>query len=415
MAPVGPQVTKPKIKLKVKLKPLQWTRVLLLPESDPKRPDLVWNTMKEPDIDIDEITSLFSVKKKEQAPVLEKKPTILKKTFLDSKRAQEVGISRAKLPPIDAISKALITMDENILSEDNVDALLLIAITKEELEAYKNNQESEGIWEKNEMFLIELNGIPNYKEKLKIWSTKFKYEFILLKIFESFSYMVPACKELKENKHFHKVLLAILSLGNIMNGGTAKGQADGFSLDLLPKLAGIKDSNGKSILTFIGTIVNREDPSFEGFKNKFPNLEKAAGYSMSETKKKLDELISMVNIVEKGLNKLNTGDEFCNKANHSLLEAQKKVEELKKLEEGNKNTYHETIKFFGYKEKDKYYDENGLFFKMLLQFFKEMDKNMPKLDVKKVLDYQKRNKGKKIDQSALMKNLVSQLKQKVHG
>ena len=40
---------------------------------------------------------------------------------------------------------------------------------------------------------------------------------------------------------------------------------------------------------------------------------------------------------------------------------------------------------------------------------------MPKLDVKKVLDYQKRNKGKKIDQSALMKNLVSQLKQKVHG
>ena len=85
------------------------------------------------------------------------------------------------------------------------------------------------------------------------------------------------------------------------------------------------------------------------------------------------------------------------------------------MEEGNKNTYHETIKFFGYKEKDKYYDENGLFFKMLLQFFKEMDKNMPKLDVKKVLDYQKRNKGKKIDQSALMKNLVSQLKQKVHG
>ena len=415
IAPVGPQVTKPKIKLKVKLKPLQWSRVLLLPKSDPKRPDLVWNTMKEPDIDIDEITSLFSVKKKEQAPEVEKKPVILKKTFLDSKRAQEVGISRAKLPPITSIAKALITMDENVLSEDNVDALLLIAITKEELEAYKNNQEFEGVWEKNEMFLIELNDIPNYKEKLKIWSTKFKYEFILQKIFESFAYMVPACKELKESKHFYKVLLAILSLGNIMNGGTAKGQADGFSLDLLPKLSGIKDSSGQSILTFIGTIVNREDQSFEGFKNKFPNLEKAAGYSMNETKKKLDELISMVNTVEKGLNNLNTGDEFCNKANHSLLEAQKKVKELKKLEEDNKNMYHETIKFFGYKEKDKYYDENGLFFKMLLKFFKEMDKNMPKLDVKKVLDYQKRNKGKKVDQGALMKNLMSQLKQKVHG
>ena len=413
MAPVGPQPTKPKIKLKVKLKPLQWTRMLLMPETDKTRPDLVWNSIKEPEINIDEVTSLFSVKKKEQAPVIERKPTVLKKTFLDSKRAQEVGISRAKLPPINQISKALITMDDKILSEDNIDALLLIAITKEELEAYKNNQESEGVWEKNEMFLIELNDIPNYKEKLKIWSTIFKYDFILPKIYDSFNFMIPACKELKENKHFHKVLAAILTLGNIMNAGTAKGQADGYSLDLLPKLAGIKDNNGNSLLKFICTKTHKEDPTFEGFKNKFPNLEKAAGFSMSETKKKLDELCNMVNTVDKGLNNLDIGDEFCTKAKNSLSVAKKKVEELKQKEEENKKTYHETIKFLGYKEKDKYYEENGLFFKMLLNFFKEVDKQMPKLDIKKVMDSQKRTMGKKVDQNALMKDLQNQLKKKV--
>ena len=412
MAPRGPQPTKPKIKLKVKVKPMQWTRMLLLPANDPKRPDLVWNTVKEPEIDVDEIISLFSVKKKEQAQVVERKKTIIKKTFLDSKRAQEVGISRAKLPPIKDISKALITMDDKILSEDNIDAILLIAITKEELEQFKNNQDSEGVWEKNELFLVELNEIPNYKEKLKIWSNILKYEFILPKITESFNYMIPACKELKENKHFHKVLSAILSLGNIMNGGTAKGQADGFSLDILPKLSGIKDSLGNSILTFICSKTNKEDPTFEGFKNKFPNLEKAAGYSMSETKKKLDDLCNMVNSVEKSLNDLNIGDEFCSKANHSLAMALEKVKDLKEKEEKNKKEYHETIKFFGYKEKDKYYEENGLFFKMLLEFFKEMDKQMPKLEVKKILDFQKSGFGKKIDQGALMKNLMSQLKQK---
>ena len=52
---------------------------------------------------------------------------------------------------------------------------------------------------------------------------------------------------------------------------------------------------------------------------------------------------------------------------------------------------------------------------MLLQFFKEVDNNMPKLDVKKVIDYQKLNMGKKIDQSELMKNLMSQLKKRVQG
>ena len=50
---------------------------------------------------------------------------------------------------------------------------------------------------------------------------------------------------------------------------------------------------------------------------------------------------------------------------------------------------------------------------MLLTFFKEIDKAMPKLDVKKVISSQNRVVGKKVDQSALMNNLMSQLKKKV--
>ena len=410
----GPQPTKPKLKLKTKVKPLQWTRVLLLPENDPKRPDLVWNTIKEPDIDIDEIISLFGVKKKEETSKAERKQTVVKKTFLDSKRAQEVGISIAKLPKIQIISKALLTMDEKALNENNIDALLLIAITKEELDLYKS-MGPDGVWEKNEMFLIELNEIPNYQEKLKVWSLILKYEFLMPRLEEAFEYMIPACEEIKKSKHFQLFLATILSLGNVMNGGTTKGQADGFSLDLLPKLSGIKDSLGNNILTFICSKANKNDPSFEGFKNKFPQLEKAAGFSMSETKKKLDELNNMVNTVDKLLTNLNTQDEFIKKATNSLEGAKGKIKIYIKKEEDNEKFYHETIKFFGYKDKDKYYEENGLFFKMLLNFFKEVDKNMPKLDVKRVLDYQNRVVGKKVDQHALMRGLMSQLKQKIQG
>ena len=409
----GPQPTKPKIKLKVKVKPLQWARVLLLPENDPKRPNLVWNNIKEPDIDIDEITSLFSVKKKEITEKVEKKPTIVKKTFLDNKRAQEVGISLAKLPSINIIEKALINMDEKALTEDNIDSLLLIAITKEEYNMYKS-MGSDGVWEKNDKFLIELNEIPYYKEKLKIWSTILKYEFLIPRLEDSFKYLIPACKELKNNKHFHEILGTILSLGNIMNGGTSKGQADGFSLDLLPKLEGLKDSTGHSILTFICSKTNKEDPSFEGFKNKFPYLEKAATYSLNETKKKVDELNNMVNIVDKLLYEVKTEDEFVENASNSLRGAKAKVDVFKNQEEKNRSFYHETIKFFGYKDSDKYYDENGLFFKMLLNFFKDVEKQMPELDVKRVID-QNRVVGKKLDQSKLMSNLMSQLKQRIQG
>ena len=409
----GPQPTKPKIKLKVKVKPLQWTRVLLLPESDPKRPDLVWNKMKEPDIDIDEITSLFAIKKKEIAQPV-KKEKIAKKKFLDDKRAQQVGISIAKLPKVEVIQKALINMDDKLLTEDNIDSLLLIAITKEELIAYRNLG-SDGVWEKNEQYLIELNDVPYYKEKLKVWSTILKYDFLIPRLEESFKYLIPACEELKKNKHFHEVLGTILALGNIMNGGTAKGQADGFSLDLLPKLSGLKDSMGHGLLTFVCTKTNKEDPSFEGFKNKFPYLEKASKYSMNETKKKVDELSNMVNIVDKLIMEINAQDNFMFNAQNSLRGAKEKANMFKYKEEKNRNVYHETVKFFGYKEKDKYYDENGLFFKMLLGFFNEVEKQMPKLDVKRVFDYQSRVVGRKVDQSKMMNDLMSQLKQRIQG
>ena len=199
-----------------------------------------------------------------------------------------------------------------------------------------------------------------------------------------------------------------------MNGVTSKGQADGFSLDLLPKLEGLKDSTGHSILTFICTKTNKEDPSFEGFKNQFPYLEKAATYSLNETKKKVDELNNMVNLVDKLLVEVKVEDEFVINASSSLRGAKAKVDIFKSKEEKNRSVYHDTIKFFGYKDSDKYYDENGLFFKMLLNFFKDVEKQMPKLDIKRVIT-QSRVVGKKLDQSKLMSNLMSQLKQRIQG
>ena len=78
-------------------------------------------------------------------------------------------------------------------------------------------------------------------EVLCFWySRPSKYEFIIPKLDESFKYLIPACEELKSNKHFHEYLGTILGLGNIMNGGTSKGLADGFSSDLLPKLSTYK-------------------------------------------------------------------------------------------------------------------------------------------------------------------------------
>ena len=389
--------TKPKIVLKAKVKQLQWQRVLLLPESSPDRPNLIWNNIQETKLDIDEVVSLFGIKKKDQK-IEEEKPKIEIKKFLDPKRTQEVSIIITKLPAPEVVNKCLITFDQSNLNSDQVDGLLKILITKEELNLYKSKGE-EGNWDKGETYLVKLNQIPNHQPGLS----------------ESLEFLVPACNEIKSNKHFGLILSIILGLGNILNGGSIRGQADGFSLDLLSKLPGIKDSFGNSILTWVCSKANKIDSSFEGFKGQFPTLLKASQYSLKETNDSLRELKKVTSQLEQLVKDLYADDEFKRKSLENLQNFKVKVETFDKKNNQNKECYESLVKYYGYKEKDNIFTKNEVFFKMLLEFFKEIDKAMPQLDAKRIISIQNRVVGKKVDQSALMNNLMSQLKQRVQG
>ena len=288
-------------------------------------------------------------------------------------------------------------------------------MTKEEFQQSKNLENEPGEWDKGEKYLLEINNISCHHEKLKIMSLSYQFDDLYPEVEESVKYLIPACEEIKTNQHFKLFLGTILSLGNILNGGTSKGQADGFSMDLLSKISGIKDSLGNSILTFVCAKTNKEDASFEGFKHKFPQLEKAATFSLTESVKNCGQLKKITKDIDKLLENVTTPDKFKEKINNKLETYKKQVDKLEKQTEKCTKEYHETVKFFGYKDSDKYYDQNVLFFKMLLDFFKEVDKAMPKLDVKKVLLDQNKNIGKKVDQNQLMNNLMSQLKKRVQG
>ena len=412
-APIA-KPTKPKITLKSKVKQLQWQRVLLMPESSKDRPNLIWNNMKELKVDVDEVIFLFGTKKREQQKEEEKKPKIETKKFLDPKRTQEVSIIVTKLPEPEDVNRALITLDQSILNPDQIEGLLKILITKEELNMYKSMGE-DGNWDKGEKYLVKINDIPNHQIKLKIWSLTNKFEEKLPGVTESLEHMVNACNEIKNNKYFKLILSIILGLGNILNGGSARGQADGFSLDLLNKLPGIKDNLGNSILTWVCSKAHKMDPTFEGFKGQFTELEKAANFSLKETNDSLNALKKIVDQMAQLLKSLTSDDKFKQKSNENYDNFKMKVESFDKKNKKNVETYQSLVKYYGYKEKDNIYTKNEAFFKMLLEFFKEVNKSMPKLDVKRIMSIQNRQVGKKIDQSAMMNNLMSQLKQRVQG
>ena len=232
---------------------------------------------------------------------------------------------------------------------------------------------------------------------------------------ESLEYMISACDEIKSNKHFKLILSIILGLGNILNGGSTRGQADGFSLDLLNKLPGVKDNFGNSALTWICSKAYKMDPSFEGFKGKLPQLEKAAQFSLKETNDTINALKSIINQLESMMKNLISDDKFKQKSEENLESFKSQLDSFENKNKKNTEAYQNLVKYYGYKEKDDIYTKNEVFFKHLLEFFKEVNKAMPKLDVKRIMSIQNRVVGKKVDQSALMNNLMYQLKERVHG
>ena len=150
-------------------------------------------------------------------------------------------------------------------------------------------------------------------------------------------------------------------------------------------------------------------------KGQFPKLEKAVSFSLNETNNNVNKLKTISTQVKKGIDNLDVNDTFKTKAIDQSEKIKKKVDEMEKKHSRNCKVYEKTVIFYGYKEKDKFYTQNHMFFKMLLEFFKEVDKAMPKLDVKKIINDPNRSVGRKVDQNMMMNNLMSQLKARVTG
>ena len=61
-----------------------------------------------------------------------------------------------------------------------------------------------------------------------------------------------ALQVLMTGERVKSILALVLAIGNYMNGGTTRGQADGFGLEILPKLKDVKSKdNSHNLLQFV--------------------------------------------------------------------------------------------------------------------------------------------------------------------
>ncbi|XP_075387079.1 formin-1 isoform X2 [Tenrec ecaudatus] len=244
---------KPAVEPSCPMKPLYWTRIQINDKSPNAAPTL-WESLEEPDIrDTSEFEYLFSKdttqqKKKPLSETYEKKNKVKKIIkLLDGKRSQTVGILISSLHlEMKDIQQAIFNVDDSVVDLETLAALYENRAQEDELvkirKYYETSKEEElKLLDKPEQFLHELAQIPNFAERAQCIIFRSVFSESVTSLHRKVEILTRASKGLLHMKSVKDILALILAFGNYMNGGNrTRGQADGYSLEILPKLKDVK-------------------------------------------------------------------------------------------------------------------------------------------------------------------------------
>ncbi|KAF8407252.1 hypothetical protein HHK36_006379 [Tetracentron sinense] len=277
---------------KASLKPYHWLKLTRAMQGSlwaetPKSDE----TSKTPEIDMSELESLFSAavpnsghgslgeKSNRRASVGSKADKI---QLVDLRRAYncEIMLTKVKMPLPDAMSSVL-ALDDSALDVDQVDNLIKFCPTKEEMEllkGYNGNKENLG---KCEQFFLELMKVPRVESKLRVFSFKIQFS-----------------SQIRNSVKLKRIMQTILSLGNALNQGTARGSAIGFRLDSLLKLTDTRAKNNKmTLMHYLCKVLADKLPDLLDFTKDLISLEAAS-------KIQLKYLAEEMQAISKGLEKV---------------------------------------------------------------------------------------------------------------
>ncbi|XP_068404882.1 formin-1 isoform X3 [Eschrichtius robustus] len=256
---------KPAVEPSCPMKPLYWTRIQISDKSQNSTPTL-WDSLEEPDIrDTSEFEYLFSKdtpqqKKKPLSESYEKKNKIKKIIkLLDGKRSQTVGILISSLHlEMKDIQQAIFNVDDSVVDLETLAALYENRAQEDELvkirKYYETSKEEElKLLDKPEQFLHELAQIPNFAERAQCIIFRSVFSEGITAVHRKVEIITRASKGLLQMKSVKDILALILAFGNYMNGGNrTRGQADGYSLEILPKLKDVKSrDNGINLVDYV--------------------------------------------------------------------------------------------------------------------------------------------------------------------
>ncbi|KAG7510422.1 formin-like isoform X1 [Solea senegalensis] len=365
---------KPAIEPALPMKPLYWSRIQI----QDKNKNTLWGSLEEPNIvNANEFEDLFAKaaqqsKKKPLSDTYEKK-TKTKKIIklLDGKRSQNVGILISSLHlEMKDIQQAVLTVDNSVVDLETIAALYENRATSDEMERimkhYETAKEDEvKLLDKPEQFLYELSQVPDFADRARCIIFQSVFLDTISSVRRKVDLISNLCKELLQCNSLKDVIGLVLAFGNYMNGGNrTRGQADGFGLEILPKLKDVKSrDNRMNLIDYVVLYYLRNFDEHAGTdKSVFPLPEpqdffQAAQVKFEDLTKDIRKLKKELTVCEKDVQKVcaNSSEEhrqpFQEKMEGFVSSAQKDQSAEEDRLNSAQKSFQDMVSYFGVKPK----------------------------------------------------------------
>ncbi|XP_004638781.1 FH2 domain-containing protein 1 [Octodon degus] len=266
-------------------------------------------------------------------------------TILDAKRNMNIGIflKQFKKSPQSIVEDIRQGRSEDYESETLREFLKLSPKSEEvkKLKAFSGDEAKLSLADSFLRFLIQ---VPNYSLRVEAMVLKKEFLHSCSSLHTDMTVLINATKELMSCKALHSILHLVLQAGNIMNAGGYAGNAVGFKLSSLLKLADTKANKpGMNLLHFVAQEAQKKDASLLNFSEKLYHVQEASRLSLDNTEAELKSLSVRTKSLEENIKR---DGELCQQMADFLQFATEKLTELDRCREKLQREAHTLIDFF---------------------------------------------------------------------
>lgn len=261
----------------------------------------VWSDMP-PSVqpDLNDLVPMFSVSnedskllKSSSTPGQARKQKTI--TVLAVTRANNIAIMLSGIKvAFSDIRKALLELNDDNLTFDNLISISRQLPTSEEIARLKNYEDITRLT-KADQYFSQIMSIPSLSQRLESMLYRRKFDIDVKEIRRELCILRDASLELRASARFKDVLQIVLFMGNTLNESTYRGGACGFKLGALLKLRETKTVKGgkdcPTLLHYLTRVLLRDNPALITFVEDLPNLESAIRVSFQTVVQNVDALV----------------------------------------------------------------------------------------------------------------------------